>query len=562
MKPPACIVPLRKKIRHFGRKCRQPYSNIVVGAFLMRLEAEAVKSRPPKRPIDFDQIKKASRLENCVNKISTKAKQKRPGPLISIQSWKSSNPSTSAAPSKATSKLTAAFLSKLPSSTSSASASLASSSGVATMRIKSELCPVTETCTAATLPPSSPSTHSKSSKSKAENRNLCSTTTSTKTLPITPTIARIKQEPSNSIQISQNCTSLISPDMHRVKVEIGRQFSPTPHHMSQTPNLPTSPLQQQQQHQPPLNDFASPRKRYLQEFDNTSPASKRHRLSTDSRGSGGSGDGGAASMAMPSNGANGGGGSPHPPHLFMHPGGVASPPRPAGNGQQPYRMSSFSIDSIISSGSREDRVDNSSSNQVISSPKPIKPVALTPRRSPVTSQHSNNPLVVPITPYQSRGLDPRTPLDPRLAHLAGVAADPRLGLSPSAASMSYLMNPFYSQYLAASHLAAAAAAGLWRPPPPPQSPSLATSPAPRTLSMSSAATVHSAQSPSPTPPPSGIPPSFSAWAQQYRGEPKVEAPVRRDVERQEQPMDTSAGTNLIFSKIWSWKHLVKRKTNA
>jgi len=354
--------------------------------------------------------------------------------------------------------------------------------------------------------------------------------------------------------------------MQRVKVEIGRQFSPTPHHMSQTPNLPTSPLQQQQQQQQqPLNDFASPRKRYLQDFDNTSPASKRHRLSTDSRGSGGSGDGGAASMGLPSNGAHGGGGSPHPPHLFMHPGGVASPPRPAGNGQQPYRMSSFSIDSIISSGSREDRMDNSTSNQVISSPKPIKPVALTPRRSPVTSQHSSTPLVVPITPYQSRGLDPRTPLDPRLAHLAGVAADPRLGLSPSAASMSYLMNPFYSQYLAtASHLAAAAAAGLWRPPPPPQSPSLATSPAPRTLSMSSAATIHSAQSPSPTPPPSGIPPSISAWAQQYRGEPKVEAPVRREVQRQEQPMDTSAGTNIFFNYFKDLNIIqisVQRKTN-
>jgi hypothetical protein len=163
----------------------------------------------------------------------------------------------------------------------------------------------------------------------------------------------------------------------------------------------------------------------------------------------------------------------------------------------------------------------------------------------VTSQHSNTPLVVPITPYSSRGLDPRTPIDPRLAHLAGVAADPRLGLSP--ASMGYMMNPFYSSYLA-SHMAAAAAAGLWRPPPPP-SPSLAGSPAPRTLSLSSAATINSVQSPSPTPPPaSSSGPSFSAWAQQYRGEPRVEAHTKREVQRVEQPMDTSTGNDCSLPK--------------
>ena len=319
--------------------------------------------------------------------------------------------------------------------------------------------------------------------------------------------------------------------MHRVKVEIGRQFSPA-HHLSQTP---TSPLQQN----PMGMDFASPRKRFLQEFDNLSPAAKRHRLSTDSRGSGGSADSGAP--AQPSNGGTGS------PHLFMHPGGVASsPPRPAGagHGNQPYRMSSFSIDSIISSSSREDRPDNGSpmtSSNVISSPKPIKPVALTPRRSPVTSQHSNTPLVVPITPYTSRGLDPRTPLDPRLAHLAGVAADPRLGLSP-AASMGFMMNPYYSQYLAtASHLAAAAAAGLWRPPPQP-SPSLATSPAPRSHSTASSS---STAMPSTSTPP---PPTFSPWGQQYRGEPRVDAPVRKEQSQStEQPMDTGAGNPCFLS---------------
>jgi hypothetical protein len=153
----------------------------------------------------------------------------------------------------------------------------------------------------------------------------------------------------------------------------------------------------------------------------------------------------------------------------------------------------------------------------------------------VTSQHSSAPLVVPITPYTSRGLDPRTPLDPRLAHLAGVAADPRLGLSP-AASMGFMMNPYYSQYLAtASHLAAAAAAGLWRPPPQP-SPSLATSPAPRSHSATS--NTSTAMPSTSTPPP----PIFSPWGQQYRGEPRVDAPVRKEpVQSGEQAMDTGAG---------------------
>jgi len=107
-------------------------------------------------------------------------------------------------------------------------------------------------------------------------------------------------------------------------------------------------------------------------------------------------------------------------------------------------MSSFSIDSIISGQDRTSSSSPSSSTTShVSSPKPIKPVAVTPRRSPVTSQ-ANTPLIS-ITPYQSRGIDPRTSIDPRLAHLAGVAADPRLGLSP-VASMGY-MNPLYSSLL-------------------------------------------------------------------------------------------------------------------
>jgi hypothetical protein len=57
------------------------------------------------------------------------------------------------------------------------------------------------------------------------------------------------------LQISQNVTSIMSPDMQRVKVEIGRQFSPV-HHLQPAANLSSSPVS--------LNEFGSPRKRYLQ----------------------------------------------------------------------------------------------------------------------------------------------------------------------------------------------------------------------------------------------------------------------------------------------------------
>ena len=40
-------------------------------------------------------------------------------------------------------------------------------------------------------------------------------------------------------------------------------------------------------------------------------------------------------------------------------------------------------------------------------------------------------ILVPITPYHNRGMDPNTPIDPRLAHLAGLTANPTLGLTPT-----------------------------------------------------------------------------------------------------------------------------------
>jgi len=493
MRPPPCIVSLRKKVRNFDKRCRQPYKNVGVAAFIMKLEAEAIKVRPARKALDRDHIRKASRLEKCVTRVIAKAKQKKSGPLVSIQTWKNSSNAKTSLSSQVKMPVSIPYPPKPPPNSSSG------------MRVKSELCPVTETCTAATMPPSSPSTAAKTPKHKADSRNALVTTTSMKTLPITPTLARIKHE-----QSSGQSPNLVSTDIHGMKVEIGRQYSPT-HHM-----LPTSPLP----------DLATPRKRFLQDLENTSPA-KRHRLNTEYK-----------TADILSGFSNGGAASPHPPHLFMPPHGIPSPPRQGNGNQQQQKVSSFSIDSLMS-GSKYDRVDYGPPSPVnVSSPKPVKPLAMTPRRSPAPSHQSSTPLVVPITPYSSRGIDPRTPIDPRLAHLAGVAADPRLGLSPAATAMAgYMMNPFYSSYLATASQLAAAAASLWRPPTegagnqPPHPPP-----------------VQSPSPPSRASPLSGTAASYLPWGHQYRSEAQHDTSSKRDLEQQKlQEMDTGAGNKFYFS---------------
>ena len=184
----------------------------------------------------------------------------------------------------------------------------------------------------------------------------------------------------------------------------------------------------------------------------------------------------------------------------------ASPPRGPQGG--PQKSSSFSIDSILSSRTSQDERDNTLHSI---KPNPIRPVAIpaspmrvndikrdhereeilhrsrstsgSPPQTPIqlfqskTSQSGVSPppmntpsIVVPITPYQNRGMDPNTPIDPRLAHLAGLIADPRLGLTPTRGSpFPYshagipgvpAINPYYPYQLAA----AVSAAGLWTPP--------------------------------------------------------------------------------------------------
>ena len=104
---------------------------------------------------------------------------------------------------------------------------------------------------------------------------------SPKTMPITPTVARIKADPANAAASSGvlSSASLISPDLQRVKVEIGqaRHVHPSP------AALAMQQLQQQHSTAADSPHFISPRKRMSMENGSSPVPLKKHRLSTDSR---------------------------------------------------------------------------------------------------------------------------------------------------------------------------------------------------------------------------------------------------------------------------------------
>ena len=439
----------------------------------MRLEAQAVKTRPPRRPLEMDRIKKASRLESTVTKLSVSAKKAPPrnnSVQISIGTWKS-KPKTNI------------------------------SSGNTT-KIKSELCPVTETCTAATLPTATPSTPNHKHRVKAEKTVSLSTAnlpiaapSVAKTLPITPTIARIKRDNNHGVPGSnpnefQSSTSLISPDMQRVKVEIGHNpfnyRTTPPAEIPRLPTLPTSPVQIQGS-----PDFISPRKRSMMSYEG-SPVTKRHRMSTDSRGSSSEG-GGAGSPSL-----------------------GASPPRHNNGG----RVSSFSIDSIMSSSpSPAPPTAPVGGGGTVHRPVPIpaSPARGVSDPREHKSPTPSTPLCVPITPYSARN----TPqslgggamqINPYLAHLAGVAANPSLGLSPSASytQQAVMLQNQYSILAAHAMMARQAIAT------PPTSINGRNSSS-RQSSGNASSPPLQASTPNNRP--------YSPFAQQYRGEPKVATPT-------------------------------------
>ena len=578
MKPPPCIVSLRKKTRNLRRKRRQPYNAILVGAFLMRLESQAVKTRPKRKPLDMDRIKKGSRLESFMTKLTVISKSKKPisNVLVPIQPW-SSNRSTTTSKQVSSSSSSSSVSTSFPQQHAQPPPPVA-----ATRTVKSELCPVTETCTAATMPPSSPSSnrnkakqttsHHKSGISHYRSEALGTPSTPegirksvcSSPKPITPTIARIKTDPSNPNMHRHHhtSTSLISPDLQRVRVDIGH--APLlPHHGHLMSNLQNSSLQGSkiEASNSPFRDtspFISPRKRMLLDQETNGSPSKKHRLSTDSGGSGGSSEGVRSGMGSPLHQRVGS------PAAGLSYG--ASPPRIPQGAQN--KSNSFSIDSIMSSRTSQDERD-AVTNSMKSNP--IRPVAIpaspmrisdikrdhereemihrsrstsgSPPHTPIQSLQKGGvspppmttpSIVVPITPYQSRGMDPNTPIDPRLAHLAGLIADPRLGLTPTRGSpFPYPtaglggvpgINPYYPYQLAA----AASAAGLWTPP--------AASTATTTIASNTSSPLDVVNSPvrstpsnflqektSSATPQRGASSTFSPWGPQmsYRGEPRV-----------------------------------------
>ena len=488
----------------------------------------------------MDRIKKASRLDSNVQKLANQAKKPTNGVQVQIGAWGAGKTTSSVAPSSAT----------IPNKPKIAQNTYV---GGTVTKIKSELCPVTETCTAATMPPATPSLAggggSSSPKHRIKTEKTVSLTTgnlpsspatpsSSKTLPITPTIARIKRDGlGHPTPGGHSELSLISPDMQRVKVEIGHSnYSPYRHPIpgDLASRLPTSPVPHPmdvRDHAGPGSHFISPRKRsMLREFDNGSPSIKRGRLSTDSRGS-----------------SSEGGGAGSPASLFAV---AASPPR-QNNGPGGGRVSSFSIDSIMSNSSSGGGGDNGTSKATpaVHRPVPIpaSPAHLrttTPTKSPARSLSpvstvgsGSTPLVVPITPYQSRGTPtptPATPIDRRLLHLAGVTADPQFGLNPTINpnfAMAAVMNQMNLQhfYLAqAQQMAWNAQTSGAQPATPTTTSSVNTPSIPSSNGRSSVSRQSSGNDTDP--PPSNRP--FSPWGMQYRGEPKVATPSGKSSELQ------------------------------
>lgn len=119
------------------------------------------------------------------------------------------------------------------------------------------------------------------------------------------------------------------------------------------------------------SSFSRQPKRLLDEFE--SPNAKRHRLSIELK-----------------NNKDGGG------------------PGAMDTSQKPKTSTLFSIDSIIMTDSK---------------PSGEYPRMVTPSRPHLPK------VVVPITPYSQRQIEPSSFLDPRMANLAGIAASPLLGLN-------------------------------------------------------------------------------------------------------------------------------------
>ena len=204
-----------------------------------------------------------------------------------------------------------------------------------------------------------------------------------------------------------------SPDFQRVKVEIAREQGTV--HRAPVASVPTGAPQE------PPSSFTSPRKRLLKTEAGDNSPSKRHRPSTDSRGSQGSGDsGGGINSGNASPSAATGAGHHRVASPFFHPGSplhhlhphhpspVRAPP--------PQRSNSFSIDSIMGSASAgQSPGPPSLPRPVPLTASPLRGVTPPPQAQSPPSTPANresSPPNVSVTPYARRNMDPSTPIDP------------------------------------------------------------------------------------------------------------------------------------------------------
>ena len=443
MKPQQGVRNYRKKLtRSYKKKTRNPCREIKIGLFVLKLECNA---NPPwqrrlNRPVDPK--RRVIRLEATVAKIVAL----RGRIQVPIHPWQKGRQDLYG-------------LVKGPPS--------APGSPVG-VRVKSELKMVTETCTATvTCVTSAPRF---AGKVKAETRTVTAETKSVpvRTMPITPTVARVKQETPLDRLKSATVTSLMSPEMQRVRMEIG----------------PQNPLLGSSRDDRDAN-FISPRKRYMQrDFDNGSPSAKNrrlsveHRLSTDSLGS-------TSDRSSPYR-------APHSPHRgALSPGGAS--PRPSA------KVSNFSIDSIMGGGGvpkPQLTPTRSSSLRSPSHPLPVAPTPTRPSPTPTKTPPPPSPFASLLGGYSGM-LHPQLALlqqqmlqqqqmqqmlQQHMLQQAATAADPRVQqalqadprLTPGSAAYPFSPDPrlqalfplgaFSPFASAASSMSSPAPGGVWTPP--------------------------------------------------------------------------------------------------
>ena len=136
MRPPWGVRNYRKKMRTFRRKCRQPPQEIRVGAFLLRLECNSAVRPAPRRRSGRTASDRSSRLDELVTRLA-KVKTSVHVPISAWRVGRTDLTGLVKGGSAPNSPVQQARGHGGPASPGTAN------------RVKTELRPVTETCTAA-----------------------------------------------------------------------------------------------------------------------------------------------------------------------------------------------------------------------------------------------------------------------------------------------------------------------------------------------------------------------------------------------------------------------------